>query len=80
METQTTLAVPDEDGCITVYTATQGVDSVQQNIASCLGIPLNNVRIITRRLGGGFGGKAFRNIQVRAPLACIKNEDYNFYK
>lgn len=66
METQTTLAVPDEDGCITIYTASQGVDPVQQNIATCLNIPLNNVRVITRRLGGSFGGKAIRNIQVRS--------------
>jgi len=66
METQTTLAVPDEDGCLTIYTSCQGVDPVQQTIAKCLNIPLNNVRVITRRLGGSFGGKFLRNMQVRA--------------
>jgi xanthine dehydrogenase molybdopterin-binding subunit B len=68
METQTTLAIPDENDCVTIYTACQGVGPVQQNVAKCLNIPLHNVRIITRRLGGGFGGKASRNIQVKPLL------------
>ncbi|KAG0560330.1 hypothetical protein KC19_10G172500 [Ceratodon purpureus] len=69
METQTSLAIPDEDECITIYTACQGVDPVQQSVAKCLNLPLNNVRIITRRLGGGFGGKATRNIQISTAVA-----------
>lgn len=64
METQTALAIPDEDDCITVYTASQALDCLQQVIAGCLSIPSHNVRVITRRLGGAFGGKAFRNMQV----------------
>ncbi|XP_011621346.1 indole-3-acetaldehyde oxidase [Amborella trichopoda] len=68
METQTAMAVPDEDNCLTVYTSCQMAESTQVTIAKCLGIPEHNVRIITRRVGGGFGGKATRAIPVA--VAC----------
>ncbi|KAK7300353.1 hypothetical protein RJT34_11197 [Clitoria ternatea] len=57
METNTALAVPDEDNCIAVYSSSQAPEYVHSTVARCLGIPENNVRIITRRVGGGFGGK-----------------------
>ncbi|KAL2665610.1 hypothetical protein AAZV13_02G232500 [Glycine max] len=60
METQAALAVPDEDNCIVVYISSQSPEYVHSNVARCLGIPENNVRVITRRVGGGFGGKALR--------------------
>ena len=64
METQVALAIPDEDNCITVYSSSQCPDFTQSVVAKCLGIPFHNVRIITRRAGGGFGGKAYRSIPV----------------
>ncbi|XP_020211444.1 abscisic-aldehyde oxidase [Cajanus cajan] len=74
METQTALAVPDEDNCITVYSSTQCPEFSHSIIARCLGIPENNVRVITRRVGGGFGGKAIKSIPVAAScaLAALK--------
>ncbi|ERM93601.1 indole-3-acetaldehyde oxidase [Amborella trichopoda] len=69
METQTAMAIPDEDNCITVYTSTQLAESAQVTIAKCLGIPEHNVRIITRRVGGGFGGKGTRANLVAAACA-----------
>ncbi|CAM6091193.1 unnamed protein product [Calypogeia fissa] len=68
METQSAYAVPDEDETITVYSATQAVSDVQKAVSLSLGIPMNSVRIITRRLGGGFGGKLARAILVA--VAC----------
>ncbi|KAJ3669930.1 hypothetical protein LUZ60_010254 [Juncus effusus] len=68
METQTALAVPDEDNCITVYTSSQTPQTAQIVIATSLGIPFHNVRVITRRVGGGFGGKALRSMPVA--VAC----------
>ena len=65
METQTALAIPDEDNTIVVYSSSQYPELAQTVIAKCLGIPLGNVRVITRRVGGGFGGKAFKSFQVR---------------
>ncbi|CAL5190349.1 unnamed protein product [Lathyrus oleraceus] len=74
METQTALAVPDEDNCITVYSSSQNPEYVHSTIARCLGIPENNVRVITRRVGGGYGGKSMKSIAgaVSCALAAHK--------
>lgn len=64
METQTALAIPDEDNTMTVYSSSQFPELAQNVISKCLGIPFNNVRVITRRAGGGFGGKAVRSLHV----------------
>ncbi|CAD6220310.1 unnamed protein product [Miscanthus lutarioriparius] len=69
METQTALAVPDEDNTLVVYSSSQYPELAQSVIARCLGIPFSNVRVITRRVGGGFGGKAFRSFQVATAAA-----------
>ncbi|XP_064938619.1 indole-3-acetaldehyde oxidase-like isoform X3 [Musa acuminata AAA Group] len=69
METQTALAIPDEDNCILVYTSTQCPEIAQGTIAKCLGIPAHNVRVITRRVGGGFGGKGPRSVPVATACA-----------
>jgi indole-3-acetaldehyde oxidase len=72
METQTTLAIPDEDNCITIYASTQIPEIVQNVVADLLGIPYHNVRVITRRVGGGFGGKAMKGCHVSSPKNCTK--------
>lgn len=64
METQTALAVPDEDNCMVVYSSSQVPELTHKVIARCLGIPEHNVRVITRRVGGGFGGKALKAMPV----------------
>ena len=64
METQVSLAIPDEDNCITIYSSAQFVEITEDLVAKCLGIPFHNVRVITRRVGGGFGGKAMKAIHV----------------
>jgi len=73
LETQTALVVPDEDNCITVYSSSQCPEFTHSTIARCLGIPESNVRVITRRVGGGFGGKAIKAISV-SPKLC-----FNFF-
>ncbi|MCO5583003.1 hypothetical protein L7F22_036909 [Adiantum nelumboides] len=69
METQTALAIPAEDNCIVVYSPCQSPEILQKSLSMCLGLPHHNVRIITRRVGGGFGGKATRNIVVASACA-----------
>lgn len=64
METQTALAIPDEDNCIVVYSSIQCPENAHTTISRCLGIPEHNVRVITRRVGGGFGGKSMKAIAV----------------
>ncbi|VAI23006.1 unnamed protein product [Triticum turgidum subsp. durum] len=60
METQTALAIPDEDNCITVYSSTQLPEITQNVVADCLGIPYHNVRIITRRVACASAVAAFK--------------------
>ncbi|KAM0951938.1 putative oxidoreductase [Dioscorea sansibarensis] len=74
LETQTALAVPDEDNCMLVYSSTQSPETAQAVIAKCLGIPFHNVRVITRRVGGGFGGKATRSLRVAAACALAAHK------
>ncbi|KAG0473792.1 hypothetical protein HPP92_015649 [Vanilla planifolia] len=69
METQTALAVPDEGNCMVVYSSTQCPENASEIISKCLGIPTNNVRVITRRVGGGFGGKAIRSVPIATACA-----------
>ncbi|KAK0604647.1 hypothetical protein LWI29_017802 [Acer saccharum] len=69
METQTALAVPDEDNCLVVYSSIQCPEYAHATIARCLGIPEHNVRVITRRVGGGFGGKAIKAMLVATACA-----------
>ncbi|XP_050217596.1 indole-3-acetaldehyde oxidase-like [Mercurialis annua] len=69
MENQTALAVPDEDNCMVVYSSTQFPELAQIAIAKCLGVPENNVRVITRRVGGGFGGKCIKSTPVATACA-----------
>lgn len=40
-----------------VFASTQSATSVQQKIASMLSVPMTDVKMTVRRLGGGFGGK-----------------------
>jgi xanthine dehydrogenase YagR molybdenum-binding subunit len=42
---------------VTVHCSTQMLDSAQKRVAHTLRIPEENVRIVSRYIGGGFGGK-----------------------
>jgi hypothetical protein len=62
METHTALA-KIEGNRATVWASTQTPFGAKNEVASALGFPSDNVRIITPFVGGGFGGKT-RNQQV----------------
>ncbi|XP_059429456.1 indole-3-acetaldehyde oxidase-like isoform X1 [Corylus avellana] len=74
METQTALAVPDEDNCMVVYSSSQVPEWTHIVIARCLGIPHHNVRVITRRVGGGFGGKSVKAMPVATACALAAHK------
>ncbi|PYE85580.1 xanthine dehydrogenase molybdopterin binding subunit [Pseudoroseicyclus aestuarii] len=57
LEGQAALASPQEDGGMHVASSTQHPTEIQHKVADALGLPMAAVRVETRRLGGGFGGK-----------------------
>uniref|UniRef100_A0A0K2TGM1 xanthine dehydrogenase n=1 Tax=Lepeophtheirus salmonis TaxID=72036 RepID=A0A0K2TGM1_LEPSM len=61
LETQCGLIVPTETG-ILAHSSTQNPTETQQCIAKMLNIPMNQVNVSVKRLGGGFGGKETRSI------------------
>ncbi|VVB01611.1 unnamed protein product [Arabis nemorensis] len=74
MEPQTALALPDEDNCVKVFSSSQAPEYAHAVIATCLGIPEHNVRVITRRVGGGFGGKAVKSMPVATACALAAHK------
>jgi xanthine dehydrogenase YagR molybdenum-binding subunit len=57
MEPHATTAVWSSDGSLTVYDATQGVDTDARTYAHHFGIPVSHVHVIAKFIGGGFGCK-----------------------
>ena len=57
MEPHATIAVWDTPDKLTLYDATQGPFGDRERVATLLGIPPDNVRVISPFLGGGFGSK-----------------------
>jgi selenium-dependent xanthine dehydrogenase len=57
LEPESALAVPNEDGTLTVYSGSQGVYDDHREIMRMLGVPGDKVRVISKFVGGGFGGK-----------------------
>lgn len=56
MEPHGCVAYWDGD-LLVIHESTQGVYSVQSNVAQTLGLPLSKVRVIGHYMGGGFGSK-----------------------
>ncbi len=57
LEGQAALALPQEDGGMLINSSTQHPSEIQHKVAHAIGLPMHAVRVETRRMGGGFGGK-----------------------
>ena len=57
LEGQAALALPQDNGDMVVMSSTQHPTEIQHKVAEALGVPMHAVRVETRRMGGGFGGK-----------------------
>ncbi|SCZ51175.1 xanthine dehydrogenase, molybdenum binding subunit apoprotein [Epibacterium ulvae] len=57
LEGQAALALPQEDGGFHIHSSTQHPTEIQHKVAEAIGLPMHSVRVETRRMGGGFGGK-----------------------
>lgn len=70
MEPHATLAAWNGDK-LTVWTSNQMIDWGRTDLAKTLGLPKDNVRLISPYIGGGFGGKLFvRSDVVLAALGA----------
>ena len=70
LEGQVSMAIPQEDGDMMVYTSSQHPSEIQHAVASTLGKPDNAVTVEVRRMGGAFGGKETQAAQW-AVIAAI---------
>lgn len=74
LEGQVAYAIDQADGQWVIYSSTQHPGEVQHWVANALDIPMHQVRVICRRMGGGFGGKETQagHLAVWAALAANK--------
>ncbi|KAK5150383.1 hypothetical protein LTR04_006826 [Oleoguttula sp. CCFEE 6159] len=87
LETNACVVVPKpEDGEIEVFSSTQNPSETQSYVAQVAGVAANKVVCRVKRLGGGFGGKETRSIQLagictaaavktKRPVRCMLNRD-----
>ncbi|KFY41660.1 hypothetical protein V494_02858 [Pseudogymnoascus sp. VKM F-4513 (FW-928)] len=87
LETNACVAVPKpEDGEMEVFACTQNPTETQAYIAQVCNVANNKVVCRVKRLGGGFGGKETRSVQLSSimalaakktgrPVRCMLNRD-----
>lgn len=66
------LAVPEEDGGVHLYVATQWLHSDLRQIAPVLGLPESKVRMTLAGVGGAFGGREDLSMQIHACLLALR--------
>ncbi|MDH2424658.1 molybdopterin cofactor-binding domain-containing protein [Sphaerisporangium sp. TRM90804] len=66
------LAVPAEDGGLDLFVATQWLHVDQEQIAPCLGLPKDKVRMTLAGVGGAFGAREDLSMQVHAGLLALR--------
>jgi CO/xanthine dehydrogenase Mo-binding subunit len=65
------LAVPDGEGGVDIYVATQWLHVDRAQVAPCLGLELAQVRIHLAGVGGAFGGREDLSMQVHGALLAL---------
>jgi len=65
------LAVPDGEGGVDIYVATQWLHVDRAQVAPCLGLPLDQVRIHLAGVGGAFGGREDLSMQVHGAILAL---------
>ncbi|KKK21105.1 putative xanthine dehydrogenase HxA [Aspergillus ochraceoroseus] len=87
LETQACVAIPKlEDGEMEIWSGTQNPTETQAYVAQVTGVSANKIVSRVKRLGGGFGGKETRSVQLAAicataaakmkrPVRCMLNRD-----
>jgi xanthine dehydrogenase D subunit len=82
------LAVPDGDGGLDLYVATQWLHVDQRQVCAALGLPPEKVRLTLAGVGGAFGGREDLSMQVHAcllalhtgkPVKMVYNREESFF-
>lgn len=71
LEGQIAAAIPMEGGDMLVHSSTQHPTEVQHKVAHALHLPMSAVRVETRRMGGGFGGKESQGNALAIACAVV---------
>jgi OHCU decarboxylase len=82
------LAVPDGEGGVDLYIATQWLHADRGQLALSLDLPPEKVRLILSGVGGAFGGREDLSMQIHAcmlalrtrrPVRMVYNRDESFF-
>jgi xanthine dehydrogenase D subunit len=82
------LAVPDGEGGVDLYVATQWLHVDQKQICAALAMPPDRVRLVLAGVGGAFGGREDLSMHVHAcmlalhtgkPVKMVYNREESFY-
>jgi xanthine dehydrogenase D subunit len=82
------LAVPDGEGGVDLYVATQWLHVDQRQVCAALGLPPEQVRLVLAGVGGAFGGREDLSMHVHAcmlalhtgkPVKMVYNREESFY-
>ncbi len=71
--TEAALGYPDHDGHgVEVHVATQWLHEDQKQMAACLGLPTERVRLVLGGVGGAFGAREDISLQVHTALLALR--------
>ena len=71
--TESALAVPDHDGGgVEVYVATQWLHEDRKQMAKCLNLPEDKIRLVLGGVGGAFGAREDISLQVHTSLLALR--------
>ena len=65
------LAIPGQDGGVTLHIATQWLHEDLRQIAPCLGLPEEKVRLVLAGVGGAFGAREDVTLQIHVCLLAL---------
>ena len=68
------IAIPDGEGGIDIHVATQWLHVDRDQVAPCLGLDPEQVRIHLAGVGGAFGGREDLSIQIHAALLALRTD------
>ncbi len=66
------LAIPDGEGGVDIHVATQWLHVDRDQVAPCLDLPPEMVRIHLAGVGGAFGGREDLSVQIHAALLALR--------